>query len=79
MVRPASSRVLLLPPMIVARPSQDGGRQCRRFQQQNRVVFDILEGRYRLVVAIHYSSGIVFIRFVGTHTAAYNGIDAETV
>jgi mRNA interferase HigB len=43
------------------------------------VVFDILEGRYRLVVAIHYSSGIVFIRFVGTHTAAYNGIDAETV
>jgi mRNA interferase HigB len=44
----------------------------------NRVVFDILGGRYRLVTAIHYSSGIVFIRFVGTHTA-YNGIDATTV
>jgi mRNA interferase HigB len=44
----------------------------------NRVVFDILGGRYRVVVAIHYSSSIVFIRFVGTHTA-YNGIDAETV
>ncbi len=44
----------------------------------NRVVFDILGGRFRLVVAIRYSSGVVFIRFVGTH-AEYNRIDAESV
>jgi mRNA interferase HigB len=44
----------------------------------SRVVFDILGGRYRLVVAIRYSSGVVFIRFVGTHSD-YNGVDAERV
>jgi mRNA interferase HigB len=41
-------------------------------------VFNILGGRYRLVVAIRYLSGVVFIRFVGTHTE-YDGIDAENV
>src|ERR1700730_6619386 len=44
----------------------------------NRVVFDILGGRFRLVVAIHYNTGAVFIRFVGTH-AAYDKINAATV
>jgi mRNA interferase HigB len=44
----------------------------------NRAVFDILGGRYRLVTAIRYSSGVVFIRFVGTHSD-YNRIDAERV
>ena len=44
----------------------------------SRVVFDILGGRYRLVVAIRYSSGVVFICFVGTHSD-YNGVDAERV
>ena len=44
----------------------------------SRVVFDILGGRYRLAVAIRYSSGVVFIRFVGTHSD-YNGMDAERV
>lgn len=44
----------------------------------NRVVFNILGGRYRLVAVIKYSASIVYIRFVGTHTA-YNGINAETV
>jgi mRNA interferase HigB len=44
----------------------------------NRVVFDILGGRYRLVVAIRYLSGVVFIRFVGTHSD-YDSIDAERV
>ena len=44
----------------------------------NPVVFDILGGRYRLVVAIRYSSGVVFIRFVGTHSD-YDKIDAERV
>jgi mRNA interferase HigB len=43
----------------------------------NRVVFDILGGRYRLVVAIRYPS-VVFIRFVGTHSE-YDKINAESV
>jgi mRNA interferase HigB len=41
----------------------------------NRVVFNIKGKHYRLVVKIHYSSGTVYIRFVGTH-AEYDRIDA---
>ena len=44
----------------------------------NRVVFNILGNPYRLVAAIHYYTGIIFIRFVGTHKE-YDAIDAESV
>jgi mRNA interferase HigB len=44
----------------------------------NRVVFDIKGNRYRLIVKIHYNTGIIFIRFIGTH-AEYNKIDAAKV
>ncbi len=44
----------------------------------NRVVFNIKGNTYRLIVKIHFNTGIVFIRFVGTH-AAYDKIDATTV
>ena len=44
----------------------------------NRVVFNIRGNHYRLVVQIHYNTGIVYIRFVGTH-AEYNRIDAEQI
>lgn len=44
----------------------------------NRVVFNIKGNRYRLVVKVNYSVGIVFIRFVGTH-AEYDRINAETI
>lgn len=44
----------------------------------NRVVFNIKGNRYRLIVAIRYDIGIIFIRFVGTH-AEYDRVDAETV
>ena len=44
----------------------------------NRVVFDIAGNKYRLVVKIHYNTGIVYIRFIGTH-AEYDKIDAEII
>ena len=33
----------------------------------NRVVFNIRGNQYRLVVAINYLQGIVYIRFIGSH------------
>ena len=44
----------------------------------NRVVFNIKRNHYRLVVKIHYNTGIVFIRFVGTHRE-YDQIDATAI
>ncbi len=44
----------------------------------NRVVFNIKGNTYRLIVKIHYNTGIVFIRFVGTH-AEYDKIDATHI
>ena len=44
----------------------------------NRVVFNIRVNQYRLVVAINYPHGIVYIRFIGSHDN-YNTIDATTI
>src|SRR5437016_3158800 len=44
----------------------------------NRVVFNIRGNVYRLIVAVHYNRGIVYIRFMGTHRE-YDGVDAENV
>jgi mRNA interferase HigB len=43
-----------------------------------RVVFNVCGNRYRLVVKANYATGVVYIRFVGSHTA-YDAIDAEEV
>ena len=48
------------------------------FVGQNRVVFNIHGNKYRLVVAVAYEFGAVYIKFVGTHKD-YDGIDAESV
>ena len=48
------------------------------FVGNNRVVFNIRGNQYRLVVAINYTPGIIYIRFIGTHQA-YDTIDAATV
>ncbi len=45
---------------------------------ENRVAFNVKGNQYRLVVAIHYASGIVFVRFVGTHQE-YDKVDARTI
>jgi mRNA interferase HigB len=44
----------------------------------DRVVFNIGGNKYRLVVAVHYRGGRVFIRFIGTH-AEYDKIDAKNL
>jgi mRNA interferase HigB len=44
----------------------------------NRVVFNIKGNRYRLVVAIQYEFGTVYIRFIGTHQE-YDRIDAAVI
>ncbi len=44
----------------------------------NRAMFNIVGNTYRLIVKIHYNTGIVFIRSVGTR-AAYDKIDDTTV
>ena len=44
----------------------------------NRVVFNIKGNDYRLIVAIHYAFGIVYVRFIGTH-AAYDRVDAANI
>ena len=44
----------------------------------NRVVFNIAGNKYRLIVKIHYNTGIVYLRFVGTHKQ-YDAVNAEEV
>jgi mRNA interferase HigB len=46
--------------------------------QGNRVVFNIKGNKYRLIVRINYHHQIVWIRFVGTHSA-YDRINAENI
>jgi mRNA interferase HigB len=43
-----------------------------------RVVFNIKGNDYRLVAAVAYRYGAVYVKFVGTH-AQYDVIDADTV
>jgi mRNA interferase HigB len=46
--------------------------------KSRRVVFNIKGNDYRLVVAVAYRFGALYIKFVGTH-AHYDAIDADTV
>jgi mRNA interferase HigB len=46
--------------------------------KNRRVVFNIKGNHYRLIVAVAYQLGIVYIKFVGTHRQ-YDAVDAETV
>lgn len=46
--------------------------------KNGRVVFNIGGNKYRLVVKINFATGIVYIRFIGTH-GAYDKIDVDTI
>lgn len=46
--------------------------------KNGRVVFDVKGNDYRIVAAINYENGWVFIKFIGTHSE-YDRIDANTI
>ncbi|MBC5766464.1 type II toxin-antitoxin system HigB family toxin [Ramlibacter albus] len=48
------------------------------FVRSNRVIFNIKGNEYRLVVAVAYRFGAVYVKFIGTHQE-YDAIDAATV
>ena len=43
-----------------------------------RARFEIAGGNFRMIVALDFSRGIAFIKFIGTH-AEYDRVDALTV
>lgn len=46
--------------------------------KNRRVVFNIKGNDYRLIVAIAYQRGWMFVKFIGTHKE-YDAIDADTI
>lgn len=46
--------------------------------KSRRVVFNIKGNDYRIVVAIAYQLGVIYVKFVGAH-AEYDKINADTV
>ena len=46
--------------------------------KNRRVVFNIKGNDYRLIVAVAYKLGVVYVKFIGTHKQ-YDAVDAETV
>ena len=48
------------------------------FVGHNRVVFNIKGNDFRLVVAVAYSLGALYIKFVGTHKE-YDAINVSTI
>ena len=48
------------------------------FVGNNRVVFNIKGNQFRVVIAVQYRYGIVYIRFIGSHQD-YDKIDAAAI
>jgi mRNA interferase HigB len=46
--------------------------------KNRRVVFNLKGNAYRVVVAIAYNTGFVYVKFIGTHVQ-YDAVDANTV
>ena len=49
-----------------------------RIIENNRVIFNILHNKYRLIILVQFEAGLVYIRFVGTNKE-YDKIKAEEV
>ncbi len=49
-----------------------------RIVGKDRAIFNIMRNNYRLVVKINYTTGIVYIRFIGTHKE-YDKINVEEI
>jgi mRNA interferase HigB len=48
------------------------------FIEKNRVIFNIAGNKYRLIVAVAYQFGAVYIKFLGIHKE-YDRIDAANI
>ena len=48
------------------------------FLGKNRVVFNICGNKYRLIVAIAYKFGAIYVKFIGTHKE-YDKVNAESI
>ena len=48
------------------------------FAANNRVVFNIKGNDFRLVVAVRYDKGLMYVRFIGTHVE-YDKIDVTKI
>jgi mRNA interferase HigB len=46
--------------------------------KNRHVVFNLKGNDYRLIVAVAYNVGFVYVKFIGTH-AEYDAVDANTV
>ena len=46
--------------------------------EENRIVFNIKDNKYRLIVRINYHYQMVWLRFIGTH-AQYDKVDATKI
>jgi mRNA interferase HigB len=46
--------------------------------RNSRAVFDIKGNEYRIVAALNYDNGWLYIKFIGTHTE-YDRIDANMI
>ena len=46
--------------------------------ESRRVVFNLKGNDYRLIVAVAYKTGFVFVKFIGTHKK-YDAVDADTI
>lgn len=46
--------------------------------KNSRAIFEINGNDYRLIVALNYEKGWIFVKFIGTH-AEYDKVDPETV
>lgn len=46
--------------------------------KNRRVVFNLKGNEYRLIVAVAYNVGFVYVKFIGAH-AEYDAVDANTV